>query len=266
MESSYEKLMKAIFGELADSAFIDYPYLVGDTSVLLDEIFRESRRHGDLSPREQRVLLLRFGLDNGKAKTLEAVGREFNVQQERIRQIEAKALRKLRHPYHVRRLKSILYKPTQDDRRSIAMRRRLFDELGKLFPENITHEMVMGIKRPYLKRALRDLTRGNVAEQVRLSCGLALRYCRNCGAVTLPNWDFCSEECHRAYQNIKVVCDNCGTEFRRRDKVVVHRLGKLGYQRQFCTKRCLGQYAGRHWGFAAHPENALKGRRVKQTV
>ena len=51
-----------------------------------------------LTPREARVLRLRFGLDDGKARTLEEVGKQFNVTRERIRQIEAKALRKLRHP------------------------------------------------------------------------------------------------------------------------------------------------------------------------
>jgi RNA polymerase primary sigma factor len=51
-----------------------------------------------LTPREQRVLQLRFGLEDGRSRTLEEVGREFDVTRERIRQIEAKALRKLRHP------------------------------------------------------------------------------------------------------------------------------------------------------------------------
>ncbi len=61
-----------------------------------------------LSPREQRVLQLRFGLEDGRSRTLEEVGREFNVTRERIRQIEAKALRKLRHPSRSRRLKDYL--------------------------------------------------------------------------------------------------------------------------------------------------------------
>jgi hypothetical protein len=55
---------------------------------------------GTLSAREQRVLRLRFGLDDGRQRTLEEVGAEFNVTRERIRQIEAKALRKLSHPRH----------------------------------------------------------------------------------------------------------------------------------------------------------------------
>ena len=61
-----------------------------------------------LTPREQRVLQLRFGLEDGRSRTLEEVGREFNVTRERIRQIEAKALRKLRHPSRSRRLKDYL--------------------------------------------------------------------------------------------------------------------------------------------------------------
>ena len=61
-----------------------------------------------LTPREEKVLRLRFGLDDGKARTLEEVGREFNVTRERIRQIEAKALRKLRHPSRSKKLKDFL--------------------------------------------------------------------------------------------------------------------------------------------------------------
>lgn len=61
-----------------------------------------------LTEREQKVLRLRFGLDDGKARTLEEVGRQFNVTRERIRQIEAKALRKLRHPSRSRKLKDYL--------------------------------------------------------------------------------------------------------------------------------------------------------------
>ncbi|MBF6590710.1 MAG: RNA polymerase sigma factor RpoD [Ktedonobacterales bacterium] len=63
---------------------------------------------GSLTQREQEVLRLRFGLDDGRSRTLEEVGKEFKVTRERIRQIEAKALRKLRHPSRSRRLKDYL--------------------------------------------------------------------------------------------------------------------------------------------------------------
>ncbi|HEX9437971.1 MAG TPA: sigma-70 family RNA polymerase sigma factor, partial [Candidatus Limnocylindria bacterium] len=61
-----------------------------------------------LTTRERRVLQLRFGLEDGRTRTLEEVGREFNVTRERIRQIEAKALRKQRHPSRSRKLKDYL--------------------------------------------------------------------------------------------------------------------------------------------------------------
>ena len=61
-----------------------------------------------LTPREEMVLKLRFGLDDGRQRTLEEVGKEFKVTRERIRQIEAKALRKLKHPSRSKKLKDAL--------------------------------------------------------------------------------------------------------------------------------------------------------------
>ena len=58
-----------------------------------------------LTPREEKVLRLRFGIEDGRTRTLEEVGKEFNVTRERIRQIEAKALRKLRHPSRSKKLR-----------------------------------------------------------------------------------------------------------------------------------------------------------------
>jgi RNA polymerase primary sigma factor len=68
----------------------------------LDEVLKT------LTDREQRVLRLRFGLDDGRARTLEEVGQKFGVTRERIRQIEAKTLRKLRHPSRSKKLKDYL--------------------------------------------------------------------------------------------------------------------------------------------------------------
>lgn len=76
------------------------------TFTLLKEQLEEVL--GTLTDREQKVLILRFGLEDGRARTLEEVGKEFNVTRERIRQIEAKALRKLRHPSRSRKLKDYL--------------------------------------------------------------------------------------------------------------------------------------------------------------
>ena len=61
-----------------------------------------------LTPREEQVLKLRYGLEDGRTHTLEEVGKKFNITRERIRQIEAKALRKLRHPSRSKRLKDFL--------------------------------------------------------------------------------------------------------------------------------------------------------------
>ena len=61
-----------------------------------------------LTDRERKIILLRFGLEDGKFRTLEEVGREFGITRERIRQIEAKALRKLRHPSYSRKLRGYL--------------------------------------------------------------------------------------------------------------------------------------------------------------
>lgn len=105
--------LEAPIGEEEDSHLSDF---IEDQNVLpppdaasrqllkeqIDEVL------SSLTPRERRVLQLRFGLENGRSRTLEEVGKEFNVTRERIRQIEAKALRKLRHPTRSRKLKDYL--------------------------------------------------------------------------------------------------------------------------------------------------------------
>ena len=100
-------------GEEDDSNLGDF---VADNNVLTPEGNVESvmlREHidallGDLKERERQVIVLRFGLEDGHPRTLEEVGKEFNVTRERIRQIEAKALRKLRNPVRSKRIRDFL--------------------------------------------------------------------------------------------------------------------------------------------------------------
>ncbi|OGK22040.1 RNA polymerase sigma factor RpoD [Candidatus Roizmanbacteria bacterium RIFCSPHIGHO2_02_FULL_37_13b] len=85
-----------------------------DQPTLYDNVSKEFLKDylnevlNTLSDRERKVLIMRFGLDDGKSKTLEDVGKEFNVTRERIRQIEAKAIRKLRHPTRAKKLKDFV--------------------------------------------------------------------------------------------------------------------------------------------------------------
>ncbi len=90
--------------------FIPDDSIASPVEVTNRELLREQMRVslGDLNDRERDVLVLRIGLDDGEPRTLEEVGQQFGVTRERIRQIEAKALRKLRHPKHSRKLKDYL--------------------------------------------------------------------------------------------------------------------------------------------------------------
>ena len=81
------------------------PAEAASATILREELLKVLQT---LTDREQKVLRLRFCLDDGRTRTLEEVGKEFNVTRERIRQIEAKALRKLRHPSRSKKLKDFL--------------------------------------------------------------------------------------------------------------------------------------------------------------
>ncbi len=105
--------LEAPVGEEEDSHlgdFIEDRGAVAPADAASRQLLREQVEAvlGSLTGRERRVLQLRFGLEDGRARTLEEVGKEFNVTRERIRQIEAKALRKLRHPSRSRKLKDYL--------------------------------------------------------------------------------------------------------------------------------------------------------------
>lgn len=100
-------------GEEEDSHlgdFIEDEQAAAPTDVVATNMLKEHLLEvlDSLTPREEKVLRLRYGIDDGKPRTLEEVGKEFNVTRERIRQIEAKALRKLRHPSRSKRLKDFI--------------------------------------------------------------------------------------------------------------------------------------------------------------
>ena len=111
--AQYPLSLESPVGEEGDAHLGDFvedkksapPYDTASRQLLKEEI---ASVLSDLNPREQRVIIMRFGLEDGRCRTLEEVGLEFHVTRERIRQIEAKALRKLRHPKRSRRLRGYL--------------------------------------------------------------------------------------------------------------------------------------------------------------
>jgi RNA polymerase primary sigma factor len=105
--------LESPIGEEEDSHlgdFVEDPNTHTPSDAAIKQLLKQQIEEvlGTLSPREQRILQLRFGLEDGRNRTLEEVGKEFGVTRERIRQIEAKALRKLRHPSRSRRLREYL--------------------------------------------------------------------------------------------------------------------------------------------------------------
>jgi RNA polymerase primary sigma factor len=105
LESPVGENGEAHLGDFIEDTRSVTPAETASRQLLKDEI---ATALSDLTPREQRVLVLRFGLEDGRGRTLGEVGVEFHVTRERIRQIEAKALRKLRHPRRSRRLRGYL--------------------------------------------------------------------------------------------------------------------------------------------------------------
>jgi RNA polymerase primary sigma factor len=96
---------EAFLGDFIEDSALTPPVELASHQLLKMQIAEALDK---LSERERRIIVLRFGLEDGKFRTLEEVGREFGITRERIRQIEAKALRKLRHPSYSRQLRGYL--------------------------------------------------------------------------------------------------------------------------------------------------------------
>jgi RNA polymerase primary sigma factor len=95
----------SFLGDFVEDPTAIAPAMAADRKLLLEDLEEALR---ELNPREQQVVRLRFGLEDGQIRTLEEVGREFGVTRERIRQIESKTLAKLRHPTRSQRLRDYL--------------------------------------------------------------------------------------------------------------------------------------------------------------
>jgi RNA polymerase primary sigma factor len=109
---SSKKTLKQLDAFFQKNLIIDVTQLSIEEATS-NEVIKEQVKEvlNTLTAREQKVLILRFGLEDGKSRTLEEVGIIFKVTRERIRQIEAKAIRKLRHPSRSRKLKTLLNDP-----------------------------------------------------------------------------------------------------------------------------------------------------------
>ena len=105
LESPVGEEDESHFGDFIADSEADEPVEVASNTILHEQL---KEVLDTLTPREAEVLRLRFGLEDGKVRTLEEVGKEFDVTRERIRQIESKALRKLRHPSRAKKLKDFL--------------------------------------------------------------------------------------------------------------------------------------------------------------
>lgn len=236
--------MRAIFGEylgtLNDTPqcleIVRVPISPGSEELVEQGLEDNSRLVLDtLAPRERQVLVLRFGLEDGQSRTLEEVGREFGLTRERIRSIEAKALRRLRHPRRSRQLKPFLYLPTDLDIRVQQARAELYDNLSHLYPRGVADQVVRNIKRRHLAKALRS-----VESALRFSCGLKINYCLGCGKPLPPGWTVCDTHCRRLWRIITLICDGCGREFPRHESQLFRRKDgeRQAHRRAFCCWAC----------------------------
>lgn len=99
------------------------------------------------------------------------------------------------------------------------------------------------------------------ANELKIKYGLPTAYhpCLHCRQLTDKRNPFCSNQCRCAYAHIKVVCDECGVIFDRLQGQLIYWIGKRNQKHVFCSRKCLGKFTARNYGFLAHPENRGKG-------
>ena len=251
------KVVVYIFGlnRLPDLA--DYPLVlerVGEGSwqweltAMLDWLFAKvSARGTQITARMAKVIRLHFGLEDGRARTYEQVGREFDLTRERVRQIEAVAFRRLRHPTRSRALRPFIYDPTPADEWVLTARYTLYDMLCEIHKPQIAFDMARLLSREWLQAmavAIREGTPAQIAEIVAKSCQRPTSLCLTCKGPTLAEWEFCSPQCERDFRVVTITCHGCGGDLRRPARTVVYRLGEKGYQHSFHSRHCFTKWWG----------------------
>jgi len=256
----YSKLFLAVFGcpKLLESEscgrnyeFVDH--LPVNTEVNGQQLFQVMEDVlMTFTDRERFVLRLRFGLvDDERSRTQEETGRQLGVSGERIKQIESKGLRKLRHPSHHRLLQPFLYRYTEEDTVATEGRHRVYLYLSQYYTDQLARNLASRITRTHLAAALQSIKENLLPKLNRaivFSCQVITTFeaCSFCNEPIPPGLDWCLE--HLPLRSrIIVICDGCGVKFARYPSTFVRYTAKHGKTQSavFHSRSCLWANAKR---------------------
>ncbi len=262
-EAGTVKIVRSVFGESHSSyiGYADWPALSSNIQSSQAERIVVAALM-TLSAREATILQYRYGLQGEELHTLKDASQHFRITPERIRQIETKGLRKLRHPSRSRKLKGLLYWPTSTDERVVFARQELHKRLKLIYGRELSKTIAVSIHRRHLRSAfvaimttsdkleirkkigklMADSCTVYEAEYGCLFCGLPI------GTQQLRERQFCSQRCKWAYGKIEVICDWCGKLFKRSVSLVIRRLTIEKRAGSFCSATCTGQWLGKTKG------------------